>query len=88
MGSHRVYKNTKYGKVKQFSVSPSTKVNLHFLTMQLSADVFACNVNPDTHMVEALDTWNDNSYNNAPNVDQSNITLLSGSFSDGRIVCR
>ena len=50
--------------------------------------MLACNVNPDTNMVEALDTMNQVAYANLPDSDQSDIDLLSGSFQDGRISCR
>lgn len=50
--------------------------------------MLACNVDPDTNMVEALDTMNQVAYDNLPDADQSDITLLSGSYSDGRISCR
>ena len=56
--------------------------------MQLSADVLACNVNPDTNMVEVLDTWNTaNERDNIPD-DIMDAFMFSGDVQNGRIVCR
>ena len=47
----------------------------------------ACNRDPATNMVEALDTWNIQGYDN--NVDAvQDVELFSGSYSGGRISCR
>ena len=51
------------------------------------ADVVACNRNPVTNMVEALDAWNTESYNN--NIDAvQDVQQFSGTYSGGRIRCR
>ena len=55
--------------------------------LQLSADVFACNLNPEGE-VEILDTWNvAQGRNNIP--DTTMDTFAFSSFvEDGRIKCR
>ena len=57
--------------------------------LQFSADVVACNRNPDTDQVQGLDTYNDPT-ERANHVDpnQTNIVHFSGNYSNGRIMCR
>ena len=56
---------------------------------QQSADVLACNNNPDTGMVEALDCRNaDKGHSNNPDEDQSEISLIFGSSENGTIDCK
>ena len=51
------------------------------------ADIVACNRNPATNMVEALDAWNIQGYGN--NIDAvQDVQQFSGSYSSGRIKCR
>lgn len=60
-----------------------------FINLQFSSIVVACNRNPVTDIVQALDTYNtppkerDNKINPFPNVIQ-----LSANYSDGKITCR
>jgi hypothetical protein len=64
----------------------SLYLNLNFCQQSL-ADVVACNRNPSTNMVEALDAWNIQGYGN--NVDAvQDVQLFSGTYSGGRIRCR
>lgn len=51
------------------------------------ADVVACNRNPATNMVEALDAWNIQGYGNNIDAIQDVQTFL-GTYSGGRIRCR
>ena len=56
--------------------------------LQFFADVVGCNLDPNTGMVEAVDT-----YNAAPNARANildviqNIVKFNSSFSNGRITC-
>ena len=54
---------------------------------QESADVVACNRDPATDMVEALDTWNTVGFNNIVDAIQDVESFLR-SYSGGRIRCR
>lgn len=55
--------------------------------IQNLADVVACNRNPSTGMVEALDAWNVQSYGN--DIDSiQDVELRTGSYLGGRISCR
>ena len=53
---------------------------------QFDADVFGCNVNPNTNMVDALDTWNPQGRNNIADTVQ-NVGRVTGSFDGNRITC-
>ena len=58
-----------------------------FLCQQALADVVACNRNPSTGMVEALDAWNAQFYRNIIDTVQD-VQHFSGTYSGGRIRCR
>ena len=57
--------------------------------MQFDADVVACNRDPNTNMIEALDTYNPGTNENRTNrVDLAqNVRLFSSSFDGSRIIC-
>ena len=61
-------------------------LSLSFSNVQFSTDVLACNLNPTTGMVEALDAWNPASRNNIVDNDQD-VFLFSGTSAGGRITC-
>ena len=64
-----------------------TLCNMH--PLQHSADVVACNRNPDNSDVHGLDTYNEqNAYNNKVNKNQNNVVPFSANYSNGRIMCR
>ena len=55
---------------------------------QFSADVLACNYNPSSSMVEALDTWNADTPTRGNTVDDNqDVFLFSGELRNGRISC-
>ncbi len=52
-----------------------------------SADVLACNLNPETNMIEVLDTWNQATGRSNLNDDVMDTFLFSGTSDSGRITC-
>ena len=66
----------------------SSRVIFFFFLTQFSADVLACNYNPSTSMVEALDTWNAATPARGNTVDDDqDVFLFSGELRNGRISC-
>ena len=57
------------------------------INQQSLSDVVACNRNPTTNMVEALDAWNIQGYGNVVDAIQD-VQRFSGTYSGGRITCR
>lgn len=58
------------------------------MCLQFSADVVACNLNPQTGVVQGLDTYNEPD-KAANDVDpHQNVIQFSGNYSNGRIMCR
>lgn len=50
-------------------------------------DVVACNRDPVSGMIEALDTWNIEGYGNQRDTIQD-VILFTDSYANGRIMCR
>ena len=87
MGGRGIHRDSQHGET---SVTTKAAANWQsFFFFQFSADVVACNKNPDTGIIEGLDTYNDPPKNRANTVDKhQNVVHFSGNFSDGRIKCR
>ena len=64
-----------------------TKHHHEKISLQNLADVVACNRDPSTGMVAALDGWNTAGYSNVVDSVQD-VMLFSGSYNLGRITCR
>ena len=64
-------------------------MTLCYMHLQFSADVIACNRNPNTDQVQGLDTYNDPKIlTNKVDQNQINVVQFSANYSNGRIICR